>query len=157
MSSVRRPVEGSVSRFVQPVDSNLVVQALPQPAHIACWSDRTLAATKHTVTIESEEKVSHLVWLLRGLDCQWTLTSRPLQQKTTRYLVASTKIARQKEIASQHILLTVVTWNQPRPPFACPLPPVTVTLNKRNESFVLLFDDRNTEQTRNTSGYIWRK
>lgn len=35
VSSVGRPVEGSVSCFVQPIDSNLVVQALPQPAHIA--------------------------------------------------------------------------------------------------------------------------
>lgn len=36
MSSVAPPEEGSVSGFVQPIDSNLVLQTFPQPAQIAC-------------------------------------------------------------------------------------------------------------------------
>lgn len=46
-------------------------------------------------------KVSHLVWLLRGLDCQWTQTSPPLKQKTW-YLVTWTKIAGHKKSWSTH-------------------------------------------------------
>lgn len=43
MSSVASPVEGSVSSFVQPVDSDLVFQTFPQPTQIACLNKHTEA------------------------------------------------------------------------------------------------------------------
>ncbi len=36
MSSAARPVEGSVSSLIQPIDPNLVIDTFPQPAYIAC-------------------------------------------------------------------------------------------------------------------------
>lgn len=79
-------------------------------------------------------EMSNLVWLLRGLDCQWTQTSPPLQQIKHAVQWLEQQLQDRKK-ASLCSLLTIVTWNQTCPSFACPFPPVTVTLNKGKRVF----------------------